>query len=783
MHKKINPLVILSLLTGCSNFPATNDAARSMASFDDHRPDFNGRYDGPPPEFRRDQWERSLSAFSFCDKYRNATAKHVLTCGAAVEEARNMAARYAGGHGKEDGYLRGYAWGLNQGIQSFQNSEAEMQRGETAVGSLDQYMSNAAVEGQTAGSKDGDSLGVTEARNRFSKAVDTQVMPNQAIQVPAASFNPTQDAYSSFVGRIPTPDEILRRDRYGRMGFYDSFDHTYAGSDWHERNGRDMWSHDGVYNGNSGQWVDGDRAFRVWLDIPNPRRQLYNNLNQDFSYNEVTNNRAPAAEPVGGGNRPGGDRPGGGGGNNHPGNPTTPTTPVVTAPTTPVVTAPTTPVVTAPTTPTPPVVAQVDFQAVFKDSFINAYNTFAPGEYSRNYFATIDDGQKVGESTGAEVGSEIARTQGLARAFNRKYAQLSYSSYQNSFASQYSNGFQTTYNYYKNNAVLSLKFMGIVGMENDGVIQPGEAIGVKFKVTNTGGVPSNLTYSLSGDIEASSTLNDSINAISSKTITSPSIGDVLSTLEDGSQGSYVLDVNGLKEKLWQDINRPLEINDLKSNFSVLNGNGMYSVTVSNIATVPLNGAINFELRINGNTVKTVVGSPMQPGEKKTYALDFSDLDPLVWVNGTYNVEIVLKYNGVNFSRKTDTLKVLDGMDTIAQYYARLANEKGFIPRGKTRDDRLAEVRNILLKRNSNEVTTNIEASGNVYRTDPDTTIPGKIARAIVGQNSPQALSEFSTLADAMAPEGKKFHSTLWIHPKRDNYYLILGRINVGKKYK
>jgi hypothetical protein len=94
------------------------------------------------------------------------------------------------------------------------------------------------------------------------------------------------------------------------------------------------------------------------------------------------------------------------------------------------------------------------------------------------------------------------------------------------------------------------------------------------------------------------------------------------------------------------------------------------------------------------------------------------------------------------------------------------------------------VRNLLLQRNTAEVTANIDGSGNVYRTAPETTIPGKISRAkdTFANNSSRATGEFTSLADAMAPEAKRFKSALFIHPKRDAYNELLGKIG-GKKYK
>ncbi len=767
MKKNVSPLsslVILSLAAGCANHTIPPEATRSTASFENRpRPNWEGRYDGPPPGFKRDQWERKPSAFMYCDKYRNETGRHVLACGAGVEEAINMAMRFAGSHGREDGYLRGYAWGMNQAINFWQNNQDEMLRGEGEVESLNSYLNRAVSEGQSAGSRDGDSLGVSEAKNRYYRAVDTKVMPNPNYQVPLASFNPTQDAYSRFVGNIPSPEDILKRDRYGRMRFYDGYDRSFYGPEYRERNGREMWTRDGVYNMNYNQWIEGEFAFKTWMNIPTPGKQRYMNLNDKVSLNDSTETNARLPAQAAPGTRP--QRPGPGPGNAQP--PVPPIAPPVTPPATPPV--------------TPPVV--VDYQAIFRDAFIQAYSAYAPAEYSRSYHMALDIGQRDGETSGAEVGIEIAHTKGLARAFNRKFAEMSYTNYQASYSNSYASGFQSTYEYFKTHPVLSLNFIGIIGSDDDGVVQPAEPFSAKFKVTNAGGISSPLKYTISGDIEDAQAFTNSIGPISTKTIESPTIGSVLSTLEDGSNATYVLDVNGMKEKLWQNIKRPLEFSEIKTNFSPIDGSGMYNVTVENIATVPVNGNISFELRINGNSVKTVVGTPMAPGEKKSYALDFASLDPLVWINGSYNIELFLKYNNITFARKSTRLTVGDTLEALAAYYTRLINEKAVIPQEKTLDNRMAEIKSLILQRNTAEVSSNIDSSGNIYRTNPENTIPGKVLRARDSYtNSSRAMSEFTLLADAMSGEAKRFKSVLFIHPKRDAYNELLSKIG-GKKYK
>lgn len=748
MKKFIAPMLITTIMAGCSTTQPLPDVSRTTASDGRYRPGYKGQYDGPPAGFKRDQWERRPSGFSYCDKYRNDTAKHVLACGAGVDAAKTMAQKFAGEHGREDGYLRGYSWGLSQSINYYQNSPQEMQRGESQVDSLNSYLNTATNEGTNAGSRDGESLGTSEAKGRYYRAVDTKVMPTPNVQTPSTNFNPTADAYSKYVGQIPTPEDIMRRDRYGRISFYDSYDRSYGGRDWKERSGRDMWSRNGDYSPNFNNWVEGNFAFGQWEYMPGaPGKQRYNSLNDNrtSSVETKTSNRAPAQAA------PGGKGPGG-----NPG---------------------------APTAPTQPAAPVVDYQAVFRDAFVQTYNAYAPSEYSQKYHSMIDDGQRDGETVGYEVGSEIAQRRGMAAAFNSRFAVTSYSAYQRAFANSFSTNFNTTFNYFKSNPVLSLDFQGLIGADNDGVMQPGEAFAVKFKVTNAGGVASQLKYTISGNVENEKTFTDSINPISTKTIVSQNIGEILSTLEDGATGSYILNVNGLQERQWQEIKRPLIMSGFDYNLSALDGSGIFTITIANISTVSVNGNIALELRINGTSVKTVNGNAMKAGEKVSYALDFANLDPYVWIMKGYPVEIILKYNDTAFSRKTTSLTASDTDTHLAMYYTRLINEKGFFPKSVNIDNRIAEVKSTILSRNAAEVKSHYDSDGNIYKNTPERTIPGKVLREKEAfSNSSRANGEFTGLADAMAPEAKKFKSFLLIHPKRNAYNEILSKIG-GKKYK
>ncbi len=788
------PLIIASLLAGCTHTPVAPpvmeiaqfkeqipEVSRAIAEVRGRRrPDFRGKYDGPQPPFRRDQWERRPTNTNFCQKYINETAKHALACAAGAEDGAKMAVSIAGNHGREDGYMRGFAWGLNQSAYFYQNSPEEMRRGEGNVGILDNEMYRATDEGRTAGSTDGASLGTSEAKSKFYRAVDTKVMPSLDYKLPPTNFSPTQNAYARFIAPIPTVNDILKRDRFGRMKFYDSYDRVYGGgSDWRERNSRDLWSNDGVYNHNQDEWVNGPKMFEYYIQrIPGAQRR-YNDLKSLTLNNSSaeTLTRLPADEnnrPA----RPPGQGGQGGQGQGRPGG--TPPQPPVVQP--PVAEVP----VVAPVNPTAvePVKPYVDYQAIFKEAFIAAYNTYAQDAYSREYWRSIDNGQEDGEDLGLEIGTEIAYYKGMSLAFNRNYIAKSEDAYDLNFAKTFGDAHLQTYNYYKNNAILSLNFQNVVGLEDDGVIQPGEELSAKFKVTNYGGVSSPLEYTLQGDVQDAKKLTDSINPISSKVITSPRIGDVLNTLDNGSDARYVLVVNGLQENLMQQIKRPIQLQNVKSNLSEIDGTGIFSLTITNIATVALNGTISLELLIDGVVRKTIIAEAMKPGEVRNYSLDFQNQDPITWIEKGHKSEILVKYNNVVFAKSAQTMMVADQMVSLASYYVKLINEKGFVPAGKSPESRLEEVRNKIVSANSAEVDRIKEGTGNTYRTDPSATIPGKIlnAKNAFKDIGPKSSGELTTLTDLFNKDSKKLKALFGMTgPKKSAYEFLLTSIS-GKKY-
>jgi hypothetical protein len=127
--------------------------------------------------------------------------------------------------------------------------------------------------------------------------------------------------------------------------------------------------------------------------------------------------------------------------------------------------------------------------------------------------------------------------------------------------------------------------------------------------------------------------------------------------------------------------------------------------------------------------------------------------------------------------------VSNQMASYANYFIKLINEKGFIPEGKSPESRLKEVKDKIIASNKSEVASNKDASGNVYRTDPSQTIPGKIldAKNATQEMGPRAGGELSSLTDAFNKESGQFKTVFGIGPKRSAYKFLLNAIS-GKSY-
>lgn len=697
----------LGLIASCAS-TQPDKALRSVASF-------NG-YDGPAVDVNI--INHPPPQYGYCDRYASQTAKHVLACSFGLDEASRMAERFGGGHGRLEGFYRGYSWGLYKTVDIYDSDEREMDNGARSVDSLGSYFASAQDAGKRDGKADAGSRGGADARERFYKAVDKGTgLPSAEVKVPAVTYTGERDAYAHYVGKIPTVQEILRQDsNLNEIKIYRSFDRTYLGEPRIMRT-QDLWFEDGVYRFERERWYEPNAAFQTWLTIPLESKAKYQNLNVDVAIDSTT------GKPV------------------------------------------------------------ADFQAIFQDAFLQSYAYYVNYAFSKEFHVNLNEGQRQGEEVGIQIGKRIAFQRGLARAFDAKYLEVSRSSYQGAFSQAYGESFKSYYDYYKNNTVLDLAFQSVIEADRDGVVQPGEAFSTKFKVVNVGGVGSRLDYTVDGDVVEPLQFSDSIAPLSSKVITSKNIGRIDPRLNARDTARVVLKVNGLEDQYRQTVNRLLELTNYNGRVSVLDGSGQVQVALKNISQINVAGSITLELYIQGKLYKTVYGGKMSAGEEQSLVLDYKGLDPLFILMKGLQAEVHLKYNDVMFDKRAFSIGGFD-QRTLVEYFDQLVNERGTVPEFTTLEDRIVEVKNIIIARNSDEVGRNRDSKGNVYRKTPDETLPGVIARIKDSRadHSTRAINEYVSMAEGFAKESKRFKSFLGIHPKRTAYMKIVSRI-AGKELK
>ena len=228
----------------------------------------------------------------------------------------------------------------------------------------------------------------------------------------------------------------------------------------------------------------------------------------------------------------------------------------------------------------------------------------------------------------------------------------------------------------------------------------------------------------------------------------------------------------------------IELKNYSTRSSVFDGAGQIQVVLENISQVTAPGKITLELYIQGKLYKTVYGGKMDPGDDQTLVLDYAGLDPLFIIMSGLNAEVRLKYNDVVFDTKKFHIGGEADVNSVARYFDMLINNQGYVPNTTDVESRILEVRSILVNQNITQVTSYRNSSGNIYRKNPDSTIPGLISRikSTRSVQTAKALTEYTTLGEAFAKEAKRFKSFLGIHPKRTAYLKICSQI-AGKKLK
>lgn len=608
-----------------------------------------------------------------CSRLKPDEVDHACDDG-ALEGAR-LAERWGTANGFKEGYLRGFARGMNQMALANQQDAAQMKFGAgqlSQVSRFGQYMQSARDMGGTQGTADGNSAGRSEASGRFWGAVGKGQLPSQQLAVPQTHYSGVDNGYRAYGPAIvKTPQQLLQQDMYSldRLDPYNSWDNVYADRDSNMHIWQ-YWSADGSYSYDSSRWVYGSRDYEDWSMWQ--RRGDRNGAYARY--------REPLKVPDG---------------KDDKGNPK---------------------------------FKSVNLQEVFEHSFKKAYRDYIAYYFSQGAYQGYEHGLNYGNIVGTQLGQKLAQQSGMIQEFDRQFKAESASAYPESYANAYRKSFDATYADYATHPQLSASVDAVLGQSDDGILSPGEPIALSFTLKNAGGVaPDNVTVTLDGNlVQISEEKLPVIGRLAARRYKTHILGVIAPSLPTRANASIDLIVNGMRVSHTESVFNQIGLVGAQSQIDILRGAGTVAISLANLSTVRSAGLVTVNLTI-GNVTATGSAGSLAGHEGKTVTLNIAGLDPLTLITSgvTGNFQLMmndrLQESGSLIVRSDNV-----GADLV-RYFDQLATGHGTIGSAASLDARIGEVAAKLMEINHREVTRDFD--GNPWADNPPASILASVVAA------------------------------------------------------
>ncbi len=655
-------------------------------------------------------------------------------CNYGLDDARRMAERFGGGNGSIEGYHRGYAFGMRETFDVSSSDSNIYQQGQSSIESVGRYMEAGLQDGIKKGNSEGNSDGSSEARVRFHKAVDTNTFPSNVITPVARAYTPMSNAYYTLVPKservVTSIDDIINArderelDQLSLRNFpvYSSYDSKTWG-DFRQLSWFELWTNNGRYNFERNRYYDQEMALKLWLTRPIDTMPRYQALS-NLVINDAANVR-------------------------------------------------------------------IDLQQIFQKAFKEGYKYYVNYYFAKEFKRSVTVGELHGKAVGTQLGKRVAFGQGLVNGFNKKFEDSARLSYTKSYLNGFKLGFNATFEDFAKNPKVEIATMTngsvleLIGLDDDGIIQPGEAVKVAFKVKNVGGVRSGINASLSGDILDTTEVSDSVNALSTKVITSDSsVGTIDPRLESGDSARLTLKVNNLTASFGQYVTKLVKLDRVLSpEVDTLTGVANISILANNVSTKETSASVSAVLTIDGKVVSEINAGKLLAGQNTKITLKAINIDPLKLINGGISGKISLKLGDTVLESANVSIYSTDTRKDLVNYHTQVINDKGFVPSNISREDRLVEVTKLLVETNRTELKQKKDGD-NIWKESADRTIVGMIrTNKQLGNNTPNALKEFDKIAREMYKDKDILPQFLMFKAKKKAYIKILNDLLVSGELK
>ena len=601
-----------------------------------------------------------------CSKLKPDEVDHA--CDAGVLEGARLAERWGTANGFKEGYLRGFARGLNQMALANQSNAAQIQAGAgqvTQVSRFSQYMQSARDMGSTQGSSDGHSAGASEVSGRFWGAVGKGQLPSRQFAIPQTHYLGVNNGYRDRGPAIvKSPQQILQQDlmNLDRIDPYSSWDNVYAERDSNMHIWQ-YWSADGAYNYDSSRWMYGNRESEDWnmWQRRGDRSGVYARYRDPLKVAD---------------------------GKDDKGNPKFKT---------------------------------VNLQAVFERGFKKAYHDYIAYFFSQGAYQGYEHGLNYGNIVGTQLGQKIAQQTGMIQEFDRQFKAESITTYPESYANAYRQSFESTYTEYATNPKLSVRIDRVIGHSDDGILSPGEPVSLLFTLTNIGGVaPDNVTVTLEGNVvQVVEEKLPVIARLAARQYNTRILGVIDPALLTRARAHIDLMVNGVRTSHSESVYNQIGLNGVQHQIDILRGEGTIDISLANLSTVKSAGAVTVNLAI-GNVSVTGSAASLAGHEAKTVTLNIAGLDPLTLITTGLTGNFQLMMNNQLQESGRLVVKSENTAANLVRYFDQLATGRGVIGSAASLDARIGEVAAMIMAINHKEVTSDFD--GNPWKTIPPSSI-------------------------------------------------------------
>ncbi len=363
-----------------------------------------------------------------------------------------------------------------------------------------------------------------------------------------------------------------------------------------------------------------------------------------------------------------------------------------------------------------------DLPAIFKQAFFEQYGTWSQAHYARHFYRGLDAGSDLGYTVGYNLSRQSTYYQAQAEELDRVYAERSRAAYDAAYVDGtgdpgghgdldgYRNGFHDTMETYKTQPVVSLEVTGVESLDPvaDGIISPGEPIGLVFTLTNLGLVAAPWEATVAGRIDGvAPAFSGEIGASNRRSFRSAAV-QVAGNIPPRELAALSLDLKvaaegGNAEQLsgsWdQRVRNVVELAGVDVELELVSGSGTLTARAENTSSLESPAGVSAVLTWADETAQRIELGTLSGGAGEAASFRISGQDPLDLIGHRRQLAVELYLGETLMETATAAIGEPDRVQGLADYFDALNGGPipAFVPPDTDRDRRRERVTRLILE--------------------------------------------------------------------------------------